>query len=115
MQEMQERFLEEDPRVGIIQEYLDRVKPERVCVALLYQKALGNEGIIPTRAESNQLHDIMQNAIRGWVRLPGGKSGGRGRIEGYGVQVCYVPEKVDSQTKFIEIGQFDIDEIFDTQ
>ncbi|WP_343846608.1 virulence-associated E family protein [Faecalicatena contorta] len=85
---MQEVFMEEDVRVGIIQEWLDHTKEERICVAMLYQKALGNEDSKPNRMESNDLHSIMLNLIKGWHRLDNA-NGGRAKCGGYGTQVCY--------------------------
>ena len=85
---MQEVFMEEDVRVGIIQEWLDHTKEERICVAMLYQKALGNEDSKPNRMESNDLHSIMLNLIKGWHWLDNA-NGGRAKCGGYGTQVCY--------------------------
>jgi len=88
VEDMQSQFMEEDVRVGIIQEWLDKCGRDRVCVAMLYQAALGNEDRKPNRMESNDLHTIMLNSIRGWARLENG-NGGRARCGNYGVQVCY--------------------------
>lgn len=85
---IQEVFMEEDVRVGIIQEWLDHTKENRVCVAMLYQKALGNEDNKPNRMESNDLHSIMLNSIKGWHRL-NNSNGGRAKCGVYGTQVCY--------------------------
>ena len=92
---MQEVFMEEDVRVGIIQEWLDHTKEERVCVAMLYQKALGNEDNKPNRMESNDLHSIMLNLIKGWHRL-NNSNGGRAKCGIYGTQVCYERDAIDS-------------------
>lgn len=85
----QSEYMEEDVRVGIIQEWLDHTNEERVCVAMLYEAALGNEGKKPTRYESTELHSIMANSIEGWERISS-TSGGRVRCGNYGVQICYV-------------------------
>lgn len=87
VENMQTAFMEEDVRIGIVQEWLDNTSEERVCVAMLHQKALQNENK-PNRMESNDLHSIMQNSIRGWHRVKNA-SGGRVRCGEYGVQVCY--------------------------
>lgn len=87
VEDMQSSFMEEDVRVGIIQEWLDHAKVDRVCVAMIYQAALGNDDK-PNRMQSNDLHSIMLNSIHGWHRLQN-SNGGRARCDGYGVQVCY--------------------------
>lgn len=80
---MQRRFQEDDPDVGIIQNYLDEFKGERVCVMELWEKALGNSGK-PQKYETNMIHTIMQQEIDGWIR-----ANGKQRCGEYGVQICY--------------------------
>ena len=92
---MQRRFQEDDPQVGMIQNYLDACKSERVCVMELWEKALNNSGK-PQKYESNLLHTIMQQEIDGWRRIEK-----RCRCEGYGLQICYerVNEYIDESIK----------------
>lgn len=85
----QAEYMEEDVRVGIIQEWLNHTKEERVCVAMLYEVALGNESKKPARYESNELHSIMANSITGWKKIEN-STGGRARCGNYGTQICYV-------------------------
>ena len=63
---MQRRFQEDDPQVGMIQEYLDSCSNEYVCVLELWEKALHNSGK-PQKYESNLIHTIMQQEIDGWT------------------------------------------------
>lgn len=84
---MQERFLEEDYRIGMIQEFLDRYNGEKVCVKMLAKEALNMFDV--KRSESNQIMDIMDNDIIGWERLRN-ENGGRARCGTYGSQICYV-------------------------
>ena len=100
--EKQEQYLEDDPRVGMVQQYLDEklaewmAKPQRrqedvrVCAQELIQEALPEE---QCRAQSrflvNEMHSIMQNKIEGWVKYP--KNNGRAKTSDYGVQRCYIP------------------------
>nr|DAJ10113.1 MAG TPA: Bifunctional DNA primase polymerase [Caudoviricetes sp.] len=100
--EKQEQYLEDDPRVGMVQQYLDEklaewmAKPQRrqedvrVCAQELIQEALTEE---QCRAQSrflvNEMHSIMQNKIEGWVKYP--KNNGRAKTSDYGVQRCYIP------------------------
>lgn len=85
----QSEYMEEDVRVGIIQEWLDRTSEERVCVAMIFEDALGGEGRKPSRYESNELHSIMTNSISGWERIRN-SNGGRAKCGKYGSQICYV-------------------------
>ena len=93
VEDCQSAYMEEDVRVGIIQEWLDKTNETRVCVAMLYEKALGYEGQKPSRFESTELHSIMTNCITGWVKFQN-TNGGRAKCGKYGTQVCYVrPEE----------------------
>lgn len=100
--EKQKAFLEEDARIGIIQEWLEGFKGNRVCVAMLYEHALGNIGKQPSKFESNAIHAIMKNNIDGWKRVE--TSGGRAKCppfenSKYGTQICYdrIPTSDDGQ------------------
>lgn len=79
---VQDDYLEEDPRVGLIQKYLDRSAFDKACIIELWQKALDMPGQ-PKRSESNQLHAIMRNDIHGWVEA------GTQRFADYGRQRAY--------------------------
>lgn len=93
---MREKYTEDDPRVGIIQEYLDNLPSAhrggaRVCVKEVLDNALhlqfeGN----PARKLINEIHAIMANQIDGWMMYPCTKDG-KARCGEYGVQKCYVP------------------------
>lgn len=89
VENQQNEYMEEDVRVGIIQEWLDNTAEERVCVAMIYEEALGNDGKKPSRYESTELHSIMMNSINGWEKLTT-SNGGRSRCGKYGTQICYV-------------------------
>lgn len=106
----QAEYMEEDVRVGIIQEWLDNTEENRVCVAMIYEKALGYDGCKPTKYESNELHSIMTNQIKGWERLKT-SNGGRSRCGEYGTQICYV-RKGDDENGFIKIPE-NLENIFD--
>ena len=91
---MQERYMEEDPRIGIIQEWLDTSEHDRVCVAMLWKEALGNDYGEPKRVDVREIHDIMRNSVAYWEPV------GKRRCGEYGVQRCY--ERV---SKFKEITE----------
>lgn len=80
----QSEYLEEDPRIGLIQEYLDtHADIDRVCALMLWRDALGHEYDEPQHRDVNAIHDIMKNNITGW------KSMGKQKLKGYGSTRCY--------------------------
>lgn len=96
IEEEQTSFLEEDPRVGIIQEWLDNTSLSRICVMHVWEYALELPGK-PSRRESNEVHDILRNSIVGW------KAVGRRRTREYGVQHCY--ERVGENGFYEVVGE----------
>lgn len=80
----QTAYLEEDPRIGIIQEWLDTNKPKRVCVMMLWREPLGHLYEDPKPSDVNALHEIMKNNVAGYVYVGKKKAGGV-----YGTQRCY--------------------------
>ena len=109
VEDKQSEYMEEDVRVGIIQEWLDKTEESRVCVAMIYEKALGYDGCKPSKYESTELHSIMTNQIKGWERLKT-SNGGRSRCGNYGTQICYI-RKEDNHDDFVEIPE-DLENIF---
>ena len=101
--EKQDEYTEDDPRVGMLQAYLDdRLSNERykagydpmgvrVCVQELVEHALGDAYArqANSRFLINEVHKIMQNKIDGWAKYP--LANGKAYCDGYGVQRCYVP------------------------
>lgn len=91
---MQTAFLEEDPKVGLIQEWLDtNTEKNRVCAVMLWKEALGHLYDQYRPQDINAIHEIMKNSITGWRATDGKK-----RISGYGEQRCY-----DRITEFIDV------------
>ena len=99
----QEQYMEDDPRIGIIQDYLDtkiavqdtRLAPSaeelRVCAQEIIDEALPrDQAQRQNRTLVNEIHTIMQTKIEGWVKYP--KNKGRAMTKKYGVQRCYMPE-----------------------
>ena len=74
----QQNAVEDDYRDGIIEAYLEN--RHMVCIIELWQKALGNETIKPTKRDSNEISLIMQR-MSGWE-----KSKNAVRVSPYGVQ-----------------------------
>ena len=102
--EKQDEYTEDDPRVGMIQAYLDdRLSNERykagfdpmgvrVCVQELVEHALGDAYArqANSRFLINEVHKLMQSKVHGWVKYP--LSHGKARCDCYGVQRCYIPD-----------------------
>jgi len=95
--EIRKTHTEDDPRVALIQTYLDaRMQncddPEsmsaRVCVTELLKDVLEEKDYKnPPRRLVNEIHAIMRNQVEGFLPYP--KSGGKA-LTAYGVQRCYV-------------------------
>ena len=98
--DMQTRYQEEDPRVGLIQEWLDRTESDKVCAVQLWREALGNDYGEPRLSDVRSIHDIMRNAVVGW------RACGKRRCGEYGVQRCY--ERV---AKFTEIPENEAEQL----
>lgn len=80
----QTAYLEEDPKIGIIQEWLDKTDNDRVCVIMLWREALGHTFDDPKPSDVNSLHDIMRNSVAGWKYV-----GKKKAKNPYGTQRCY--------------------------
>ena len=70
LSEMQQSFTPEDPKVGIIQEWLDNCKYDSVCSIMIYREALGNEYQEPKPWELREISTIMNKSITGWEKHP---------------------------------------------
>jgi predicted P-loop ATPase len=94
IERVREAYNEDDPRVGIIQRYLDTKQANttnavllRVCAHELVADCLADEigGLRETPAVVREVHEIMSNLIVGWERAER-----RGKTA-YGVQTYYFP------------------------
>ena len=88
----QTAYLEEDPRVGVIQEWLDHTSYNRVCAIMLWREALGHEYDEPRPMDVNAIHEIMKNSVAGWKYVGKQRTGSV-----YGIQRCY-----DRKQRFID-------------
>lgn len=84
----QQQYTEEDPFIGIIQEWLDTISYEVVCAAMIWDEALDMSAIKPSPKEINHIHDIMKNSITGWTAVGKQRIGSK-----YGVQRAYKRNK----------------------
>ena len=81
----QEMAVEDDYRVGMIEEYLET--KQKVCVLEIWEKAL-KENWKPSRKDSCDIGLILTN-YNGWI-----KEDKASRHDGYGIQKCWVNEKM---------------------
>ena len=84
----QQQYTEEDPFIGIIQEWLDTTNHDRVCAVMIWDEALDMSAIKPSPKEINHIHDIMKNSITGWKYIGIQRNGSN-----YGNQRSYEREK----------------------
>ena len=79
----QTRYLEDDPNIGIIQEWLDSSGNDRVCASMIWRECLGHAFEEPKRQDINAIHDIMRNSIKGWKYVGIQRNGGYGNQRSY--------------------------------
>lgn len=93
---MRSTHVEDDPRIGMIQEYLDGVmqnsmNPEsvRICVLEILKNALDYDDYRNApHWMINDIHSIMRNSIEGFLPYP--RAGGKAQTPDFGIQRCYV-------------------------
>lgn len=108
-EDSREQHTEDDPRIGIIQEYLDAkiqhaMNPAnvRVCVCELLEQALHIDDYrVASRRLINEIHAIMRNSIEGFKPYDKSKNGKA--LTEYGIQRCYVID--ENSAKFDEVRQ----------
>ena len=97
--EMQTAYLEEDPDIGIIQEWLDQnTDINRVCAVMLWREALGHQFEPFEKKDVNRIHDIMKNNVSDkWNYV------GKQKCKSYGTQRCY-----DRKEQFWDVNMNEI-------
>jgi predicted P-loop ATPase len=80
---MQSAYQEDDPAVGMIQEWLNTTTEERVCAVQIWREALGHDYDKYEHKNINAIHEIMRNSITGWREV------GKQRCGKYGFQRSY--------------------------
>ena len=81
---IRQQFTPEDPKIGIIQDWLDNCKYDSVCSVMIYKEALGNTYREPNPKELREINSIMNKSVSGWKKHP--TSNQQVRIPGYGRQ-----------------------------
>ena len=107
---MRDTHTEDDPRVALIQDFLDAkmqrsADPDdvsaRVCVTELLHEVLDIPDFRnPPRRLVNEIHAIMRNSVEGYMPYP--KAGGKAKTA-YGMQRCYVIDP--ESTRYAELRQ----------
>lgn len=95
---MRDRYVEDDPRVGMIQSYLDDLVEStcdpaslRVCAVEILERVLEvRDARNAPKKTVKEVHQIMTNRVAGWQRYDGNATG-KLRTN-WGIQVCYVPK-----------------------
>lgn len=102
---VQRDFTPEDPKVGIIQDWLDCCSYDSVCSLMLYKEALGNEYQEPKSWELREIGGIMNRSIVGWMKHPSSDS--QVRFPRYGKQRAWdriVHEKASTKD-FVNVDE----------
>ena len=73
IEQAQESAMEEDFRIGMIQNWLDRHAPDAVCSGMIWEEALQMEHSRFGKADQTQIGLIMNNAITGWEKCKPGQ------------------------------------------
>lgn len=73
IQAAQEGAMEEDYRIGMIQNWLDKHAPDAVCGGMVWEEALKQDLSRFTKADQTQIGLIMNNNIEGWKRCKPGQ------------------------------------------
>lgn len=69
LKELQQQFMPEDTKVGIIQAWLDATTEEYVCSIMIYREALHHDSDEPKQWETREINSIMNESITGWKAI----------------------------------------------
>ena len=104
--DIQREFVPEDPRVGIIQAWLDNCKYEAVCIPMLCAEIpdLGYSYQAPNKKERGELSKIMDKEIIGWERYKAASQQKRFQPP-YGQQRawCRVERRTEKTGDFVQV------------
>ena len=89
MKNVQQNFMPEDTKLGMIQEFLDTCGRDTVCSKMLFAEALKREYDESKPREIREINDIMNNSISGWRAFSNPRHfDGYGRQKGW-ERICY--------------------------
>ena len=86
LDEVRKQFEPEDPKTGIIQEWLDNYEGDTVCTSMIYSEALGKD-CEPKRYELTEIAQIMDINIVGWERHKSNSQ--KRKFKKYGIQIAW--------------------------
>lgn len=66
---LQQQFMPEDTKVGIIQAWLNAEKEDYVCSIMIYREALRHNVEEPKQWETREINNIMNESIIGWKAI----------------------------------------------
>lgn len=93
---LQEQFMPEDTKAGLIQNWLDHTTEEYVCGLMIYREALHHDNE-PKIYETKEISEIMSNSITGW------QSVSSHRFRDYGTQRAW--KRITDENGFTPIIQ----------
>lgn len=82
--------MEQDPRQGLIHEYLNQTSSNQICLMELWCECLGKERSDMKKRDAYELEGMLRQ-IGGW-KLYDGNTTGKMRLKKYGVQKTFVRE-----------------------
>ncbi len=81
LKEHQAAFMPEDTKAGMILDFLENFKGDKVCSKQLYKEALNHAFEEPKQWEIREINDIMNHSVTGWEVFKNPR-----RFSGYGRQ-----------------------------
>lgn len=95
--QVQELAMEEDYRIGMIQNWLDKSAPDAVCGGMVWEEALHQDLSRFSKADQSQIGLIMNNNVTGWKRC---KPGQMRTFPKYGRQRFWTREEKTAQPTY---------------
>ena len=102
--EHQSQAMETDPRLGMVGEYLESTKQDRVCLMEIWCECFMRDRSLMKRRDAYELEGILQQ-LGNWEVYKGNTTG-KTRIPGYGVQKTFVKKNTQNEHVYVyEKGQ----------
>lgn len=93
--EQQSQAMETDPRLGMVGEYLEATKQDRVCLMEIWCECFMRDRSLMKRRDAYELEGILQQ-LGNWEVYKGNTTG-KTRIPGYGVQKTFVKKNTQNE------------------
>ena len=105
LRQLQQQFMPEDTKVGLIQGWLDMCSQDYVCSMMIYRETLGHEYGDPKSWETKEICNILNTSITGW------QSAGHHRFKDYGIQRSW--KRITDKDDFVKLPD-DMETPFDS-